>query len=131
MSLLTQLIPSFNRTADAAVADRAETTIRPRYTLDETAEAYTATVRLPGVSRENLEVTVEDGLLTVVGRRAWKRPEDWNSLYRESDDAAYRLSLEYDASVDVDKVQAEIRDGVLRLTLPKSEAAKPRKIAIQ
>ncbi|MFO1446890.1 MAG: Hsp20/alpha crystallin family protein [Opitutaceae bacterium] len=137
MNLLQSLVPSFNRSStspvrrNSTVADRdLGPTVRPTYTLKETDDAYGATVYLPGVTKEGLEIDAENGVLTVVGRRSWKQPETWTSLYRETPEATFVLSLRHDQSIDVDKTSAELRDGVLRLSLPKSEALKPRKIAV-
>lgn len=135
MNLFQSLVPSLSRTGDARRENAAEArdlgpTVRPLYEIKETADAFGVTVFLPGVTREGLEIDAENGMLTVVGRRQWKRPEGWTSLYRESVDAVFLLKLRHDASVNLDKVHAELRDGVLRLSLPKSEALKMRKIAV-
>jgi HSP20 family protein len=136
MNLLHSLVPSLGRNGgqvrpetSPAPADLGPT-VRPAYTLKETDDAYGATLYLPGVTKEGLDIDTENGVLTVVGRRSWKQPESWTSLYRESSDATYVLSLRLDLSIDVDKIHAELNDGVLRLSLPKSEALKPRKIAV-
>lgn len=133
MSLLQNLVLSFSPSSAARRQDStraAENTVRPAYRSHETEDAYHVAVQMPGVAKDGLEIASENGVLTIVGRRAWKRPEGWTSLYRESTDLAYSLALECDASVDMDKVNAEMRDGVLRISLPKSEAAKPRRIAV-
>src|ERR1700761_7933535 len=106
------------------------TSIKPVYSVNETAEAYAVTVQLPGVSKENLEITGENDQVRIVGRRAWQQPEAWKTLYRETGDTAFELVLTHDNAVDVDASQAELRDGVLRLTLPKAAAAKARKITV-
>lgn len=133
MSLLNSLIPSRSRTpATAGDQDTPEIThtIKPAYEVKETPEAYGLTVYLPGVNKDGLDLTAEEGALRIVGRRMWKQPEGWTPLYRESGDAAYELVLDHENAVDVDKIAAEIRDGVLRVSLPKHEAHKPRKIAV-
>lgn len=104
--------------------------IRPRYETNETADAYLLTVQLPGVAKENLEITGEDGQLRIVGRRAWKQPDGWTSLYRETGEEPFELTFDHENVVNVDAVRAEFRDGVLKLTLPKAESIKPRKISV-
>lgn len=135
MTLFNQLVPRLSRaigrseeTSGAATAP--EFTLKPVYELKENAEAWGLTVHLPGVAKDGLELSAEDGVLSIRGRRAWAKPEGWTPLYRETVDAPYALSLEHDNSVDVDKIHAELKDGVLRVSLPKAEAVKPRKIAV-
>jgi HSP20 family molecular chaperone IbpA len=132
MSLLNSLIPSLSRTPSAPANETASTgpTIKPVYEVKETADAYGLTVYLPGVAKENLELTAEDGQFRILGRRAWRQPEGWTAVYRESSDAPFELVLTHDNLVDADKVVAELKDGVLRVSLPKHEAVKPRKIAV-
>lgn len=133
MSLFNSLIPAFNRTLGATSASAASDvgpTQKPLYEVKETPDAYGVTVYLPGVAKDGLEITAEATEVRIVGRRTWKQPEGWTSLYRESSDLPYELVLEHDNAIDADKVAAELRDGVLRVSLPKAEAIKPRKIAV-
>ena len=135
MSLLQNIIPALTRTAARRDEDNDATTdlgrtLKPAYEIKETADAYGVTVYLPGVAKEGLELTAEDGQFRLIGRRSWQQPEGWTALYRESTDAAYELVFTHDNAIDADKIAAELRDGVLRLSLPKHEAVKPRKIAV-
>ncbi len=132
MSLFSTLLPSANRT-EAAARDNATTaalTVTPRHEIKENPDAFGLEVWMPGVAKDGLELTIHEGELTIVGRRAWKKPEAWTQLYRETPSADYSLTLAHDNTFDADKVHAELRDGVLRVTLPKAEALKPRKIAV-
>lgn len=135
MTLLNTLIPSLNRTPAernqrAAAQPDLGQTVKPAYEIKETPEAWGLTVHLPGVAKDGLELTAEEGQLRIVGRRQWKQPEGWTALYRESSEAAFELLLSHENAIDVDKIAAELRDGVLRVSLPKHEAIKPRKIAV-
>lgn len=137
MTLFNQLVPRLTRAIShrdqdngSNAASEAEYTIKPLYDLKENADAWGLTVYLPGVAKDGLELSVEDSVLTIRGRRAWQKPDGWTQLYRESVEAPFALSLEHDNSVDVDKIHAELKDGVLRVSLPKAEAVKPRKIAV-
>jgi HSP20 family protein len=132
MPLLNSLIPSLSRTPAQRGAQGAHPSpgVRPAYDLRETDDAWGLTVHLPGVSKNGLSITDEDGTLVIRGERAWKQPGGWTSLYRESSDLPFELVLQHDNGFDAEKVHAELRDGVLRVSLPKSEARKPRKISV-
>ena len=132
MSLLNHLIPSFNRAASTAdsKADTEASTVRPAYTVKETDAAYDLTVYLPGVSRDGLELTAEADAVRVIGRRTWTQPEGWTARHRESTGSDFELVLTHENEIEADKIAAELKDGVLRVTLPKAESLKPRKIAV-
>lgn len=131
MSLINTLIPSLSRTpARPPRQSDLGATVKPVFEIKETDDAYGVTVYLPGVAKEGVEITAEANEVRIVGRRAWKQPEGWTTLYRESADAPYELVLEHDNAIDGDKIAAELRDGVLRVSLPKAEALKPRKITV-
>ncbi len=135
MALLNTLIPSLARSPANSPTDSQRPadlgrTVKPAYEVKETPEAFGVTVYLPGVAKEGLELTAEEGQIRIVGRRAWKQPQGWTSVYRESSDAAFELVLSHDNAVEIDKIAAEVRDGVLRVSLPKHEAIKPRKITV-
>jgi HSP20 family molecular chaperone IbpA len=132
MSLFNTLIPSITR-SPARGGNSGATGApvqKPIHEVHETKEAYGVTVYLPGVAKDGLEITADAAEIRITGRRAWTQPEGWISLYRESPDAAYELVLTHDNAIDADKVAAELRDGVLRVSLPKAEAIKPRKISV-
>ena len=128
MSRLQNLVPPFARRS--AARDANEATVRPWYEIKETPEAWGLTAYLPGVAKDGLEITAEEGVITVRGRRQWKAPAGWTAVYRESPESAYELALTHDNTIDVEKIHAELVDGVLRASLPKAEAIKPRKIAV-
>lgn len=132
MSLFNNLIPSLNRTpAGAPDGERSAGPVqKPVYAVHETTDAFGVTVQLPGVAKDGLEITADDGEIRITGRRGWQAPSGWTSLYRESVDAPYELVLTHDNAIDADKIAAELNDGVLRVSLPKAEAVKPRKIAV-
>lgn len=134
MSLLTDLIPGLARNGQTERTEIAATeagpTVKPAYEIKETPEAFAVTVFLPGVAKDGLEVTAEDGQVRILGRRAWRQPEGWTALHRETAGATYELVLTHENAIDAEKIAAELRNGVLQISLPKPEALKPRKIAI-
>lgn len=135
-SLFNQIVPRLARTLNRAPASsngdagESEFSVKPAYEIKETAEAWGLTVQLPGVTKDGLDLTTEENRITIRARRTWRQPEGWTAIYRESVDAPYLLTLEHDNTVNTDGIHAELKDGVLRVSLPKAEAAKPRKIAI-
>jgi HSP20 family molecular chaperone IbpA len=103
---------------------------RPRYDVSEDAEAFSVRVYLPGVSRESIDIGLDDETLTIAGSRKDSVPESWHPLRRECSGDDYRLSLRLNVPVDEAKIKAEVSDGVLQLSLPKADAVKARKITI-
>ena len=84
---------------------------------------------LPGVLKDDISVHIDNGKLTLSGVR--RLEESGATAWREFGEAEYRRTFSVPQSIDINKVHAELRDGVLRLHLPKSEAARPRQIEIR
>ena len=103
--------------------------IAPAATVLENGDGYSLEVEMPGVSKENLEMWVENNELTVTGRRSLPAVEG-TLVHRESRRENFRRTFELDPSIDAEKISARIEQGVVRLTLPKAEQVKPRKITV-
>ena len=131
MSLLTSLIPSLNREPSAPAAAESLQSVRPEYRVRESADAYTVQVFMPGVGKEALEVTADPSEIRVFGRRTWKKPQGWTTLYSEGADASYELVLTHSGDIEPNAITAELVDGVLTVSVPKAEAVKPRRIEIK
>jgi len=122
----------FNRSQDRTATQTPDRrTVTPRYRVEETSEAYAVTALVPGVERSGVETTIDGENLTVQARRASRVPSEWTPLHRETLDVDYRLVLELDHRVNREAVGAELNQGVLKLTVPKAEAVKPRRIEIK
>jgi len=115
---------------NGSVAERERAWVAPEVNIYETADGYVLEAEMPGVTKEGLEITLEGNTLTFVGRRN-NEVVPGSILYRESEPADYRRVFELDPAIDTSKISAEMRQGVLRLTLPKAERVKPRKIEIK
>jgi HSP20 family protein len=113
----------------AAQQTRQTDYVAPEVNIFETKDGYVVEAEMPGVNKEGLEITVEDNELTIVGHR---NSEQLNAqpLFRERRLADYRRSFELDPAIDTSKVAAKIEQGILTVSLPKSEKVKPRKIAV-
>jgi HSP20 family protein len=103
--------------------------VAPPATVLENEDGYTLEVEMPGVSKETLDMWVENNELTIVGRRSMPLVEG-TILHRESRPENFRRSFELDPSIDAEKIGAKIEQGVVSLTLPKAEQVKPRKITV-
>jgi len=104
--------------------------LRPHYEIAQDKEAYTVKVYLPGVSKEGVNVTVDKDTLSVEAQRSKLGADGWKPRYREIPEADYRLRLDLNVPVDSDNISAKTEQGVLTITLPVAEEAKPRRISI-
>ena len=100
----------------------------PGVNILETADAYYLEAELPGVKKEGLTLSVEDNILTLTGHR--QASQEARALYRESRPADFRRTFVLDPSIETDRISAAIEQGLLTVTLPKAEKAKPRQIAV-
>ena len=119
-----------NETQNAVEQKTAPAYVTPDVNIFESGDAYYLEAEMPGVAKEGLEVTVEDQEITLVGHRA-AEPANGQLLVRERRGADYRRVFELDPSIDVDRIAAKIEQGMVTVTLPKSERVKPRKIAVE
>ena len=97
----------------------------------ETDTAYHAALLTPGLAADSIQVTVEDGQVTVAAERVALAVEGARAIWAEFGPATYRRTFRLGATLDAAQAQATYQDGVLRLVLPKSPEAQPRRIAVQ
>ena len=102
----------------------------PLADVESTEEGYTIHAELPGVDKSGLEITVDNGELTILGHRHSESPSG-EPLYREIRQNDFRRVYELDPAIDATKVAAQFDQGVLTLSLPKAESVKPRKITVE
>jgi HSP20 family protein len=102
----------------------------PTTDIFETEDALTVVLEMPGVDKQNIDVSVENGVVTVEGRINLDKYEGLEPIYGEYNVGPYRRSFRISGRVDQDKIRAEMRDGVITLVLPKAEEAKPRRIEV-
>jgi HSP20 family molecular chaperone IbpA len=101
---------------------------RPAVDVSEMAEGLILRYDMPGVSKGNVEITVDKGILMVTGKA---QPETAGTpVYRETYVGDYRREFTLPEDVDADRITAEMNAGVLTIRIHKAEKAKPRKIAI-
>ena len=103
----------------------------PALDISERKDAYLVTVELPGLKPEDLDITMEDGLLTIQGERQFTAESSEQQFHRvERRYGAFRRSITLPAHVMAEGIQASFEDGVLQILVPKAEEAKPRRIQV-
>jgi HSP20 family protein len=102
----------------------------PQTDIFETDQALTVVLEMPGVDKDKVDVKVENDVLKIEGWIDFSRYEGLQPLYTEYNIGNYARSFQLSSKIDQDRISAELRDGVMTLVLPKSEKAKPRKIAV-
>lgn len=105
----------------------------PALDMVENEDEFVVSVDLPGVSEKDVELSVADNVLTIKGEKKGhsEEGEKNGSFFRkESWEGTFQRTVSLPMSVDADNVKAKMRDGVLTISLPKREEAKPRKISV-
>lgn len=103
----------------------------PNLDLYEDKESLVARVELPGLKKEEIELWLEDGALHVAGERKFEQKDDQAATHRlERFYGRFHRTVALPKAVDADKIKASYEDGVLTVTLPKTEEAKPRQITV-
>jgi HSP20 family protein len=115
-----------------ATAASATPAWAPALDISERKDAYLVTVELPGVKMDDLEITLEDGLLIIQGERHFAHDSSEQRFHRvERCYGAFRRAITLPAHVQADAVQATVEDGVLEILVPKAEEAKPKRIQVR
>lgn len=103
----------------------------PPVDIRETDDAYLVMADLPGFTKKDVEITLEDNVLTLSGNRKWDGAENQQSYRRvERAYGEFSRSFSLPAQVEADKVKASFDDGVLTVSVPKAAESRPRRIAI-
>ncbi|MFN3627548.1 MAG: Hsp20/alpha crystallin family protein [Parvibaculum sp.] len=117
------------------VESRQESTIAarsfvPLTDIFEDDHALTIVMEMPGIQRDNIDVRVENNILTLEARLDYSKYQGLKPVYTEYNVGNYTRSFELSGKINQDAIRAELTDGVMTLTLPKAESAKPRRIPI-
>lgn len=126
-----------NRLFDDLITRRAETGSEgavwvPVVDVSETAEAIRVKVEAPGVAKDDFKISVQNNVLTIRGEKKMEKETTEENYHRvERVYGSFFRAVELPSAVQTDKVSANYRDGVLTITLPKSEEAKPKEIAVE
>jgi HSP20 family protein len=104
----------------------------PAVDISETKDAYLVAVELPGVKADDLEITFEDGLLTIQGERRFAHDSADEKMHRaERYYGAFRRSITLPSHVEADKIEASMQDGVLQIMVPKAPEVQAKRIQVR
>ena len=102
----------------------------PALDLYQTTDDVVAVIELPGMRKEDIEISLHDGVLTIGGERKDEAPEGEKAAQSERFVGKFRRSISLPTRVDGNKVSATYKDGILTVTLPKAEEVKPKQIQV-
>ncbi|MBN1366201.1 MAG: Hsp20/alpha crystallin family protein [Syntrophaceae bacterium] len=102
----------------------------PRVDIYETKDAIFLIADMPGVDEKTVDVELEKNILTISGRVENDKVKDYNLVFSEYEVGDYERTFTISNEIDRDKIKATVKQGVLRLELPKAEKVKPKKITI-
>lgn len=102
----------------------------PALDLYQNNDNVVAVVELPGMRKEDIEISLHDGMLTIAGERKEETSQGDSATRTERFTGKFRRSITLPTRVDANKVNASYKDGILTVTLPKAEEAKPKQIQV-
>ena len=118
------------QTQEKGTTTQDRRSVAPRTNIYETDVAYALVADVPGVADKDLEVSVENGVLRISGKTA-AAPTGYRVLYSEYDEVDFERRFELNDRVAAEEIAAELKDGVLKVTLPKRQEAVARNIEVQ
>jgi len=122
---------SKNQDSLDAVSRSQSLDLTPVADIHETKDGAVLYIDLPGVNKDSLDISVDSDVLTVDGGVNLHTPDDLNPTYMDVHAGVYRRSFTLSAELDSSKIDANLKDGVLKLLIPRSEKHKPRKIKVK
>ncbi|NOQ85825.1 MAG: Hsp20 family protein [Deltaproteobacteria bacterium] len=104
----------------------------PAVDINEGDKAITLKADLPGIKKEDVHIDVNDGVITLRGERKFEKEDKRENYHRiERSYGSFHRSFTLPSTVDAEKIKAKYKDGILEVTLPKTEEAKPKSIPVE
>lgn len=112
--------------------ERGERMMMPAMDVVESEDALAIAVELPGMKKDAVKITIENGVLTISGEKTFEKDENHKDFHRvERRFGAFHRSVTLPRQLDAEKAEAGFEDGVLTIRIPRSEAAKPKQLEIK
>jgi len=105
--------------------------LRPAVDVHENDDVIILYAELPGVSQDNLNVTIDNGNLQLEAKASIDTPSEMDVVYAEFQTPNYRRSFTLSNELDIDHIDAKLSHGILQLTIPKKETIKPKKVEVK
>ncbi|MFK7817131.1 MAG: Hsp20/alpha crystallin family protein [Planctomycetaceae bacterium] len=122
----------FGKIVDSArTAKEATTHWVPAMNVTESSEGFVVTLDVPGLKSDAFDIEFKEGVLTVSGERPTVESDDIKWHRSERRFGGFKRTVSLDEDIDIEKLDAEYRDGVLHISLPKREAVRPTKISVR
>jgi HSP20 family protein len=125
------MTPAHKHELRGVESTRPERVFTPAVDIFETDKAITVVADMPGVGKDGLNIDVRDDTLTLTGTVAPAESRNERVLLREYETGSFYRQFRLSNTIDQSKIDATLENGALRLTLPKAEASRPRKIEIK
>lgn len=119
------------RDLEGAERTRTRRVYIPRVDIYETGDAVVLLADMPGVNEDDVDITLEKNVLTITGYVGARERDDYSLAYSEYSEGDYERTFALSDEVDRNNIEAVMKNGVLKLTLPKAEEMKARKIAVR
>ncbi len=103
----------------------------PATDIYEREDALVVVADMPGATEKDVEIHLDNDVLTIAGRAEFERPEGFDDLYSEFEAGRYERVFTLSEDINREGIKATMKNGVLRVELPKTEKVRPRKIAVQ
>jgi HSP20 family protein len=127
----TKMAPQDKQELTGAESTRPGAVFTPAVDILESDAAITVLADMPGVQPDGLSIDLHENVLSIEGRVGEPSRRNEQMILQEYRSGSYRREFRLTNLIDQNKIDAALHDGVLRLTLPKAEAAKPRKIQVR
>lgn len=130
-SLQEEINDLFNMDRLPSAKGLFDRTSSPALDVIEKEHEYTVTCELPGLEQKDLDLSLTSNVLTIKGEKKNEREEKKGKYYRkETWSGSFQRTLSLPVGIDAEKISAQLKDGVLKITLPKTEEVKPKQITV-
>ncbi len=117
---------------NATALDERQQEISPRINVEENENEWVISAELPGVTKEDVKVNFQDGVLTISGEKKFEKEDKDKNYHRvERSYGKFSRSMRISTPIVSDKIEAGYKDGILTISLPKAEEAKPKLIDVK